>query len=139
MRLSNVVVFVRRTNVAVTSTCAILLLPVSSFAGPADLPGLIGELSSRPEGAYRQGGKEAVEHITARLAQLPGVVAVALGGSRARGEARPDSDWDFGLYYRGWIDPADVRGLGWPGDVTVPGGGTRGQRLVRVEPLSHRR
>ncbi len=41
-----------------------------------------------------------VERLVARLVTLPGVVAVALGGSRARGEAHPDSDWDFGLYFR---------------------------------------
>jgi predicted nucleotidyltransferase len=35
------------------------------------------------------------------LAGLPGVRAVALGGSRAAGMARPDSDWDFAVYYRG--------------------------------------
>jgi predicted nucleotidyltransferase len=40
--------------------------------------------------------------IAARLAAVPGVVAVALGGSRARGTATPDSDVDLGLYY----DPA---------------------------------
>jgi hypothetical protein len=52
------------------------------------------------------------------------VIAVVLGGSRARGEERPDSDWDFGLYYRGsagTIDPADVRALGLPGTVFAPG------------------
>jgi predicted nucleotidyltransferase len=27
-------------------------------------------------------------------------MAVALGGSRAAGTQRPDSDWDFSLYYR---------------------------------------
>ena len=37
--------------------------------------------------------------VAARLAQVPGVVAVALGGSAARGTARPDSDLDLGLYY----------------------------------------
>ncbi len=63
-----------------------------------------------------------MEQIAGRLARLPGVVAVTLGGSRARGDARPDSDWDFGLYYRGTIDPADVVALGWPGEVTGPGG-----------------
>jgi hypothetical protein len=62
-----------------------------------------------------------VEHLAERLAAIPGVVAVTLGGSRATGEARPDSDWDFGLYYRGTIDPADVRALGWPGQVFAPG------------------
>jgi hypothetical protein len=34
------------------------------------------------------------------LAALPGVVAIALGGSRAAGTARPDSDTDIALYYR---------------------------------------
>ncbi|MGA2209175.1 MAG: nucleotidyltransferase domain-containing protein [Acidimicrobiales bacterium] len=63
-----------------------------------------------------------MEHLAGRLAEIPGVVAVTLGGSRARGTARADSDWDFGLYYRGSIDPADVRALGWPGEITGPGG-----------------
>lgn len=61
-----------------------------------------------------------MEHLAARLAAIPGVAAVALGGSRATQTAGPDSDWDFGLYYRGWIDPADVAALGWPGRVFAP-------------------
>ena len=60
--------------------------------------------------------------VADRLAALPGVVAVALGGSRATGTARPDSDWDFGLYYRGGFDPAGLRAIGWPGEVTAVGG-----------------
>jgi hypothetical protein len=56
-----------------------------------------------------------------RLARIPGVVAVTLGGSRGRGTHRPDSDWDFGLYYRGTIDPDDVRALGYEGTVVSPG------------------
>jgi predicted nucleotidyltransferase len=40
-----------------------------------------------------------LDHVTARLAAVPGVVAVALGGSYARGTARPDSDLDVALYY----------------------------------------
>lgn len=62
-----------------------------------------------------------MREIGARLAELPGVVAVTLGGSRATGTATDDSDWDFGLYYRGTIDPDDVRALGWPGQVFGPG------------------
>src|SRR5579875_3849405 len=62
-----------------------------------------------------------MEEIAHRLAQVPGVVAVTLGGSRATGAARPDSDWDFGLYYRGAIEPADISALGWPGQVFAPG------------------
>lgn len=46
-----------------------------------------------------------------RLAEIPGVVAVVLGGSRAIGMHRPDSDVDLGMYYRGSLDVAALRGL----------------------------
>ena len=59
--------------------------------------------------------------MATRLASIPGVVAVTLGGSRATGSHRDDSDWDFGLYYRGSINPDDVRALGWAGQVFAPG------------------
>jgi hypothetical protein len=59
--------------------------------------------------------------LASRLAAIPGVVAVTLGGSRATGTHGDDSDWDFGLYYRGTINPDDVRALGWPGEVVAPG------------------
>ena len=62
-----------------------------------------------------------MEHLADRLAAVPGVVAVTLGGSRATGAAGPDSDWDFGLYYRDGIDPQDIVALGWPGRVFAPG------------------
>lgn len=52
------------------------------------------------------------------LASLRGVQAVTLGGSRAAGTARPDSDWDFAVYYRGdGFEPASLRRLGWPGEI----------------------
>ncbi|MFG1666748.1 nucleotidyltransferase domain-containing protein [Streptomyces sp. Y7] len=57
-----------------------------------------------------------------RLAALPTVRAVALGGSRAEGTHRPDSDWDLAVYYRGPFDPADLRALGWEGEVSEVGG-----------------
>lgn len=62
-----------------------------------------------------------VEGLTKQLSGILGVVAVCLGGSRARGVARPESDWDFGLYYRGRIDTAAVRALGFSGEVVEPG------------------
>ncbi|HEX8131829.1 MAG TPA: nucleotidyltransferase domain-containing protein, partial [Actinomycetes bacterium] len=74
-----------------------------------------------------RGGGGAVDEeqfarwVAERAAAVPGVVAVGLGGSRAQGLHRPDSDWDFGLYYRGRLDPDDVRALGWPGTVFAPG------------------
>ena len=62
-----------------------------------------------------------MDELVDRLRGIPGVVAVALGGSRATGTHAPDSDWDFGLYYRGRIDVAAIRGLGYPGTVVEPG------------------
>jgi hypothetical protein len=59
--------------------------------------------------------------IVPKLVALPGVVAVVLGGSRARGTNRPDSDWDIGLYYRGGFDATLLAGLGFPGHVAQPG------------------
>ncbi|WP_129837956.1 nucleotidyltransferase domain-containing protein [Streptomyces sp. RFCAC02] len=61
-------------------------------------------------------------HVTERLAGLPGVVAVVLGGSRATGTERPDSDWDFAVHYRDGFSPAALRALGWPGEVSEIGG-----------------
>jgi predicted nucleotidyltransferase len=63
-----------------------------------------------------------LERAADALAALPSVQAVALGGSRAQGTARPDSDWDLAVYYRGGFDPDDLRAVGWPGDVTEIGG-----------------
>ena len=55
------------------------------------------------------------------MADIPGVVAVTSVKFAAAGTHREDSDWDFGLYYRGTVDPDDVRALGWPGQVFAPG------------------
>ncbi|HUR03636.1 MAG TPA: nucleotidyltransferase domain-containing protein [Nonomuraea sp.] len=69
----------------------------------------------------------ALKVLGQRLAEIPGVVAVALGGSRARGTHRPDSDIDLGLYYRGDLDVTALRALavqeaGEQAEVTEPGG-----------------
>lgn len=50
-----------------------------------------------------------LREMAARLTEVPGVVGVLLGGSRARGTHTPESDTDLGLYYR---PPLDVEALG---------------------------
>jgi predicted nucleotidyltransferase len=42
---------------------------------------------------------ETCARVVARLVAIEGIRAIALGGSRARGTAREDSDTDLGLYY----------------------------------------
>lgn len=61
-------------------------------------------------------------YVAGRLSTLPRVRAITLGGSRAEGTQRPDSDWDFSLYYRGDFDPSGIRELGWAGEVFPVGG-----------------
>ncbi|MFF0016683.1 nucleotidyltransferase family protein [Streptomyces sp. NPDC005374] len=63
-----------------------------------------------------------LDTVADRLAALPTVRAVALGGSRAQGTERPDSDWDFAVYYRGDFAPSDLRAVGWEGEVSEVGG-----------------
>jgi predicted nucleotidyltransferase len=65
---------------------------------------------------------ELLEYLTGALADLSGVEAVALGGSRAQGTERVDSDWDLAIYYRGGFDPEALRALGWHGEATELGG-----------------
>ena len=69
-----------------------------------------------------------MRELAEQLMEIPGVVAVTLGGSRAGGVIHPDSDWDFGLYYRDAIRADDVRALGFDGTVVEPG--AWGGRLV---------
>lgn len=70
---------------------------------------------------------ERLGELAARVAEVPGVVGVVLGGSRARGTHTPDSDTDLGLYYRAPLD-VDRLGLlardvaGPSAAVTAPGG-----------------
>jgi predicted nucleotidyltransferase len=50
-----------------------------------------------------------LERLTPALAAVPGVAAIALGGSRARGTARPHSDTDIGIYYHRGDEPTAAR------------------------------
>lgn len=61
-------------------------------------------------GTLTDGQRALLERIRDALAGIPGVEAVALGGSHARGAGRPDSDLDVGLYDRDAapFDPRDV-------------------------------
>lgn len=63
-----------------------------------------------------------LDRVADRLFALPSVRSVALGGSRAQGTHRPDSDWDLAVYYRDAFDPEDLRAVGWPGEVSEIGG-----------------
>ena len=60
--------------------------------------------------------------VADRLEDLPGVEGIALGGSRAQGTSRPDSDWDLAIYYREGFSPDSAREIGWPGDLSEIGG-----------------
>jgi predicted nucleotidyltransferase len=64
--------------------------------------------------------REIIEEMANGLVNVPGVVGVLLGGSRARGEHRPESDWDLGIYYRGALDLAALAGPEI--DIAGPGG-----------------
>ncbi|GAB4373367.1 MAG: nucleotidyltransferase domain-containing protein [Elainellaceae cyanobacterium] len=41
-----------------------------------------------------------IHHVVDRLQSIEGIVAIALGGSRAKGNHTPKSDVDLGLYYQ---------------------------------------
>ena len=60
--------------------------------------------------------------VSDSLASLPSVDAVTLGGSRAQGTDRADSDWDLAIYYRGTFNPQVTTRPGWTGDVSEIGG-----------------
>lgn len=60
----------------------------------------------------------AILPLVTACATLPGAVAVALGGSRASGDADATSDWDLAIYYRGALDH---RALATWGEIHPPG------------------
>jgi hypothetical protein len=53
-----------------------------------------------------------VEELVGLLGEMPGAVAIVLGGSRAAGTDDATSDWDLGVYYRGSLDPSALAPLG---------------------------
>ncbi|MDJ1137115.1 nucleotidyltransferase domain-containing protein [Streptomyces iconiensis] len=85
-------------------------------------------MTDTPRPAHTESGNGAAEdeafldRLADRLASLPTVEAVTLGGSRTTGTHGPGSDWDLALYYRGAFDPDDLRAVGWEGEVSEIGG-----------------
>lgn len=63
------------------------------------------------------------QRMTDGLMTVPGVVGVVLGGSRARGDHRPDSDVDLGLYATAELDRALLSSLArvWSGSAAAVG------------------
>ena len=70
---------------------------------------------------------ERLDELATRLTEVPGVTAVLLGGSRARGTHTPDSDTDLGIYYHRPLDVAALgelaRTFGGPAAQVTPVGG----------------
>jgi predicted nucleotidyltransferase len=69
---------------------------------------------------------DVLDELANDLCGIAGVHAVALGGSRARGTHRPDSDFDLGIYYDGELDLIGLEHLaahwaGAPVPVAAPG------------------
>jgi predicted nucleotidyltransferase len=67
-----------------------------------------------------------LRELAGKLAAVPGVAGVVLGGSRARNEHTPESDTDLGIYYRPPLDVAALaelaREIGGPAArITEPG------------------
>jgi hypothetical protein len=54
--------------------------------------------------------EQLLARLTAALRRIPGVCALAPGGSRSRGAATADSDYDIGLYFHP-AEPVDTGAL----------------------------
>lgn len=61
---------------------------------------------------------DAIAALVDELAAMPGVAGVALGGSRATGDADAASDWDLAVYYR---DALDASAVAARGELHAPG------------------
>src|SRR5579871_3796366 len=83
----------------------------------------------------------AVETLVDELASMDGVVAVALGGSRALGVADAGSDWDLAVYYRKALDTTALarRGTVHPpgawGRIMNGGAWLRGEDGAKIDVL----
>jgi hypothetical protein len=66
-----------------------------------------------------------IDKVVAKLAEVPGVSGIVLGGSRARERALPDSDWDLGVFVSEEFSVDAIRrvakGAGWTGHIAELG------------------
>jgi predicted nucleotidyltransferase len=69
----------------------------------------LSRLAKQSSAAYGAQARGLVRSVTGRLASIPGIAAIAVGGSWARGHADRFSDIDFGLYYDPASPPAIAR------------------------------
>jgi hypothetical protein len=67
-------------------------------------------------------------HLVRALGGVPGIRAIVLGGSRARGEAAAQSDYDIGLYY----EPAEPIDIGRLAKACVLLPGTAGSAVTAI-------
>jgi hypothetical protein len=70
-----------------------------------------------------------LQRIVPALAEVPGVAAIVLGGSRARGTATDASDYDIGLYYSA-ARPLDTEAL-----LQAVRGFTNTPEMAQVTPI----
>jgi hypothetical protein len=57
-----------------------------------------------------EGKRRNIKELISSLSQVKGIKAIALGGSYARGTAKPESDIDLGLYYSD-VDLLDISNI----------------------------
>ncbi|MGH9800978.1 MAG: nucleotidyltransferase domain-containing protein [Blastocatellia bacterium] len=61
-----------------------------------------------------------VSSLTERIGTISGMKAVVLGGSHARGRAKPESDIDLGLFIRKHLHSRFSTSANWPKRSTTP-------------------
>ena len=84
-------------------------MPMHNALAHTRVPANEAMTSANPLHALNAQQQALVQRLTTALGNEPGVAAVALGGSYARGHATPESDIDLALYYSEAAPPDLVR------------------------------